>query len=139
MGVVCSIVLRDGGNDAEQDQEDDVDDSSNEIDCTSAEPVSQRPVQDVGNKSKAGVDQTELERLLGGNTCLLEEECRLVGNQISGEVLGAIGEAGNQCASEVGSTQQVQKCWIAAQFVLDGNGSLHHGEGPLRLFWIAVA
>lgn len=63
LGVVCRVVLRDRGDDAEEEKEEDVDGGAPEVDGAAAEPGGERPGDDVGDKLKAGVDQVELEGL----------------------------------------------------------------------------
>lgn len=61
MGVVCAAVLADGGADAEEDEEGEVDGGAVEEDGATAGDVGERDGAHGGYELEARVDEAELE------------------------------------------------------------------------------
>jgi hypothetical protein len=64
-----------------------------------------------------------------------EEECRLVGNQVTSKVLGCVDQAGDDCSSAVSTLPQIEKCWFSTHLFFDPNSTLNHGKGPLGILF----
>lgn len=69
----------------------------------------------------------------------LEEECRLIGNQVTGEILRGVHQTGDDCAAEVSALEQIEESRCSAHLGFDLNGSLNHGEGLLGLLLVFAA
>lgn len=69
----------------------------------------------------------------------LEEECRLVGDQITGEILRCVHQTGDDGATQIGALQQIEEGRRPAHLRFDLDGSLDHGEGLLGLLSILAA
>jgi hypothetical protein len=76
------------------------------------------------------------KRVLG---LTLEEECGLVGNQVTGKILRCVHQAGDDCAAEIGTLEKIEEGGGSAHLGFDLDGTLHHGEGLLGLVWVLVA
>ena len=82
LGVVCGVGLMDGSDDAEDHEEHNVGGCAPEVDCAAAEPGGQRPGEAVGDELEAGVDEIQLEGLVGVDTSL----CFMLANCFEGNV-----------------------------------------------------
>ena len=75
-----------------------------------------------------------VEEVSRGSRCLdagiptLEEECGLVGDEVTGEVLRGVHQTSDSCAPEVGALEQVKQARSAAQLGLYLDCTLNHGE-----------
>ena len=56
LGVICRMVLWDGGAHAEKDEESEVDGCAPEVDGSAPEPRAKEPGEGVGHELQAGVD-----------------------------------------------------------------------------------
>jgi hypothetical protein len=61
-------------------------------------------------------------------TLTLEEECGLVGDEVTGEVLRGVHQTSDGCAPKICALEQVKQGRSAAQLSLDLDGALNHGE-----------
>lgn len=138
LGVVGGAVLGDRGADTQEHEEGDVDGGAPEVDCAAAEPGGQGPRQSVCDELEAGVDEVEVEGHVVGHAGLLEEEGGLVGDQVTGEVLRGVHQAGDGGTSEIDTLEEVEECGGAADVGLDLNGTLDHCELALGLAGGAV-
>ena len=127
--VVRSVVLRDRGADSEEDEEGAVCGGAVEEDVAAAEVGAEGDREDCGDELEAGVYEAELE----GEVCLwkiksvldfcwvfgcsmhgthvhsgaLEEEGGLVGDEVSGEVLRCVDQAGDDSTAKIGALPEV--------------------------------
>lgn len=58
----------------------------------------------------------------------LEEECGLVRDEVTGEVLRGVHQASDGCAPKICSLEQVKQAGSTAQLGLDLDCALDHGE-----------
>ena len=65
----------------------------------------------------------------------LKEEGCLVGNQVTGEILRRVHQAGDDCAAQIGTLEEVEKRGVTTQLGFDLDGSLHHGKGLVRFLF----
>jgi hypothetical protein len=63
----------------------------------------------------------------------LEEERRLVRDQVSGEVLSSVDETGDDRPPQIGASDEVQEGGITTHLSLDFHGSLNHGKSLMRI------
>src|SRR6478736_8308530 len=69
--------------------------------------------------------------------CLtLEEECSLVGDQVTSKVLRGIDQTSNNCSSQIGTLEQVKKRRVSTKLLLNLHCTLHHGKLLLGDFLI---
>ena len=85
----------------------------------------------LANKLQARVDEVELESKVGRDSSLLEEECCLISDQVTREVLRHVDETGDECTPEIVALKQVSELGSASSLSLDLNSSLHHGKSLL--------
>jgi hypothetical protein len=69
----------------------------------------------------------------------LEEECGLVGNQVTGEILRCVHQAGDDCAAEISAFEKIEEGRGSTHLGFNLDGTLHHGEGLLGLVRVFVA
>jgi hypothetical protein len=58
----------------------------------------------------------------------------LVGNQVAGEVLRGVHQAGDDCSAQIGSLEEVEESWSTAHLGFNLYCSLYHGQGLLGVF-----
>lgn len=66
----------------------------------------------------------------------LEEECSLVGDQVTGEVLRCVHQASDDCPAEIGALEEIEEGWGSALLGLDLDSTFNHGERLLRLLGV---
>jgi hypothetical protein len=78
---------------------------------------------------------------LGGYPLTLKEECRLIGDQITSEVLRRVDQAGNECSAKVNSLDEIKQGRLATFVSFNLNCTLHHGKCVLggRLSSVSTA
>lgn len=67
-------------------------------------------------------------------TSLFEEECCLIGNQVTSKVLRSIDEAGDNGPPEISALDQIGEGRVSAHFGLDFDSAFHHSDGVIDVF-----
>ena len=148
---VCS---RHRCNDPENEKKGDISRRAPEVDSSPAEPRSKEPEENVSRELEACRDYIQLERLLRrdsglwallaeilarGESLTLEEESRLIRNQVARKVLAGVHKTNNHGPPQIGALEKIEIGWIPAHSCLKPNSPVYHSELLLCLMFFFIA